>query len=246
MTHDKESANLHFDDSSAQIVKSEIKKARGNEVLFFGWTSEDGVVVKTETIARGNEECVAFPLERSFMADVVIHNHPGGNLTPSGPDLSIASATANRGVGFFIINNDVTEIYVAVEPVVKGTKTPIDAESLKQLVSKGGPCSETIPGFEERDGQKEMIEHVCGAFNSSSFGLIEAGTGIGKSLAYLIPSVEWAKINMERVVISTKTINLQEQLLYKDIPGLRKALDQDFSYILMKGRGNYICLNRAV
>jgi ATP-dependent DNA helicase DinG len=179
------------------------------------------------------------------MADVVIHNHPGGVLTPSGPDLSIASVTANRGVGFFVINNDVTEVYVAVEPVVKGVKKPIDVENLKQLVSKDGPCSRTIPGFEERDGQMEMIEHVCGAFNNNSCGLIEAGTGIGKSLAYLIPSVEWAKVNMERVVISTKTINLQEQLLFKDIPGLRKALDQDFSYILMKGRGNYICLNRV-
>ncbi len=245
MAHEKEPVSLYFDDSSVQVIKAEINKAYGNEVLFFGWTNEDSIVVKTETIARGSEECVAFPLERSFMADVVIHNHPGGKLTPSGPDLSIASVTANRGVGFFIINNDVTEVYAAVEPVVKGTKKPIDAENLKRLVSKDGPCSRTIPGFEERDGQMEMIEHVCGALNNSSCGLIEAGTGIGKSLAYLIPSVEWAKVNMERVVISTKTINLQEQLLYKDIPGLRKALDHDFSYILMKGRGNYICLNRV-
>jgi ATP-dependent DNA helicase DinG len=241
----KEPVSLYFNDSCVQAIKAEIEKARGNEVLFFGWTDENSVVVKTETVARGSEECVAFPLQRSFIADVVIHNHPGDNLTPSGADLSIASITANRGVGFIIVNNDVTEAYVAVEPVVKKAKRPIDADTLKLLVAKDGPCSKTIPVFEERDGQKEMIEHVCTAFNSSLCGFIEAGTGIGKSLAYLIPSVEWSNVNMERVVISTKTINLQEQLLYKDIPGLKKALDADFSYILMKGRGNYICLNRV-
>jgi ATP-dependent DNA helicase DinG len=241
----KDPVSLHFDDSSVQTIKTEISKARGNEVLFFGWTDEDSIVVKTETIARGSEECVAFPLERSFIADVVIHNHPGDNLTPSEADLNIASVTANRGVGFFIVNNDVTEVYVAVEPVAKDTKKPVDAELLKPLVAKDGPCSKTVPDFEERNGQMEMIEHVCAALNGSTCGLIEAGTGIGKSLAYLIPSVEWSRKNMERVVISTKTINLQEQLLYKDIPGLKKALDADFSYILMKGRGNYICLNRV-
>lgn len=245
MSCDKNQMNRYFHDSVIRMVKNEIKRAFGNEVLFFGWTDEDNKIKRFEVIARGNEECVAFPIEKSFLPDAVIHNHPHGNLSPSGRDLNIASITANRGVGFFIINNDVTEIYVAVEPVVKDSKRPIDAEKLKALISKDGPCSSTIPGFEEREGQKEMVEYVCESFNSDSCALIEAGTGIGKSLAYLIPAVEWSNVNMERVVISTNTINLQEQLLYKDIPDLRKALVSDFSYILMKGRGNYICLNKV-
>ncbi len=244
MSCDKNQLNCYFNDSVIRIVKNEIKRAFGNEVLFFGWTDEDSRVKRIEVIARGNEECVVFPIEKSFLPDVVIHNHPNGNLSPSGQDLNIAAITANRGVGFFIINNDVTEIYAAVEPVIKDIERPVDAEKLKALISKGGPFSSTIPGFEEREGQKEMVEYVCESFNEGSCALIEAGTGIGKSLAYLIPAVEWSKVNMERVVISTNTINLQEQLLHKDIPDLRKALDSDFSYILMKGRGNYICLNK--
>ena len=89
-----------------------------------------------------------------------------------------------------------------------------------------------------------MIEHICRTFNEGGTALIEAGTGIGKSLAYLIPALRWALDNSEKVVVSTNTINLQEQLLYKDIPDLQKALGVDFSYVLMKGRGNYLCFNR--
>jgi ATP-dependent DNA helicase DinG len=90
-----------------------------------------------------------------------------------------------------------------------------------------------------------MITHICDTFNNDALALIEAGTGVGKTLAYLIPAVKWTMTNNEKVIISTNTINLQEQLLYKDIPDLEKIMDVDFSYILLKGRGNYICFNRV-
>ena len=160
MSCDKNQLNCYFNDSVIRIVKNEIKRAFGNEVLFFGWTDEDSRVKRIEVIARGNEECVVFPIEKSFLPDVIIHNHPNGNLSPSGQDLNIATITANRGVGFFIINNDVTEIYAAVEPVIKDIERPVDAEKLKALISKGGPFSSTIPGFEEREGQKAAKEEA--------------------------------------------------------------------------------------
>ena len=137
-----------------------------------------------------------------------------------------------------------TESYVVVEPVIKSKVVPLDAKKLKKQVSHGGPFCSSLPGFEEREGQKLMIDYVCESFNNNALALIEAGTGIGKSIAYLIPSIEWSILNKERVVISTNTINLQEQLLFKDIPDLKETLNIDFSYILMKGRGNYICLSR--
>ena len=74
--------------------------------------------------------------------------------------------------------------------------------------------------------------------------MVEAGTGTGKSIAYLVPSILWAMQNNERVVISTNTINLQEQLIDKDIPTLRDALEIPFSASVMKGRGNYLCPRR--
>ena len=103
-------------------IKNEIAKASDNEVLFFGWTDEENRVIRVETVARGNEECVAVPLQKSFLPDVIIHNHPTGTLSPSNQDMIIASFIANKGVGFIIVNNDLTRHYTVVEPVLKKRK----------------------------------------------------------------------------------------------------------------------------
>ncbi len=234
----------YFKEDTVSKIKNEIKGAYGNEVLFFGWTDEKNLVEKVEVAARGNDVSVAVPIEESFVPDVIIHNHPDGPLSPSDQDVRISSIIANRGVGFLIINNDVTDIYAVIEPVEKGGKAPIEADKLLGVVSEHGSLASSLPYFEEREGQKEMIRWVCESFNKNTLALLEAGTGIGKSIAYLIPSIEWSLVNKERVIISTNTINLQEQLLHKDIPDLKRAIQGNFSYILMKGRGNYVCLNR--
>jgi ATP-dependent DNA helicase DinG len=233
-----------FHEDIVPQIKNEIANANDNEVLFFGWTDENNRVIKVEIVARGNKECVAIPLQKSFLPDVIIHNHPNGSLSPSSQDMNIASFIANKGVGFIIVNNDLTQQYVVVEPVFKKKKIYLDSEKLSSLLSEQGPFRSTLQVFEERSGQRVMTESVCESFNNDKIMLIEAGTGIGKSIAYLVPAIEWSIINKERVIVSTNTINLQEQLLYKDIPNITETLDADFSYILMKGRGNYICLSR--
>ena len=86
-----------------------------------------------------------------------------------------------------------------------------------------------------------MAFAVAEAFNEDRVAVIEAGTGTGKSLAYLLPAVLWAVRNKERVVISTNTINLQEQLIKKDMPFLRQYCGHDFRAVLVKGRSNYLC-----
>lgn len=111
-----------------------------------------------------------------------------------------------------------------------------------------------LPRFEERDEQLAMAEAVREAFDRDGHYLIEAGTGVGKSLAYLIPAALDALKNGRRVVISTNTIALQEQLLAKDIPALRRILvesgaipdESDLRASLLKGRSNYLCVNRWV
>ncbi len=235
----------HFTQECADIVRREISGASGNEVLFFGWTDDDGLVSRVEVVARGNEASVAVPLSESFVPDVVIHNHPQGPLSPSPQDVRISSILAQRGVGFFIIDNKAGELYIVVVPVEKKKRKKLDAARLGLLVSDNGPLADRLDRFEEREGQLEMIRGVSETFNEDTVALIEAGTGIGKSLAYLIPAIQWSIENHERVVISTKTINLQEQLLNKDLPSLHDAFAQGFSYVLMKGRGNYVCINRV-
>jgi ATP-dependent DNA helicase DinG len=243
-SRNKTDPHRYLNEPVIEAMKTEIVEAEGREILFFGWLDEEGRVHRIEVIARGNEESVGLPLERSYLPDVIIHNHPESSPSPSQQDVVMSSRLAEKGVGFFIVNRDLSRMYVVVEPVERRRTVPLDPKELSGWVSSGGPLTAAIPNFEEREGQKEMIEHICRVFNEGGTALIEAGTGIGKSLAYLIPSLRWALDNREKVVISTNTINLQEQLLYKDIPDLQKALGVDFSYVLMKGRGNYLCFNR--
>lgn len=104
--------------------------------------------------------------------------------------------------------------------------------------------SELIEDFDERPGQEGMLQNVHEAYLENQTLLVEAGTGIGKSVAYLLPALLWAKEHGEPTVISTHTIALQEQLLKKDIPLLLDALNLDLNIILLKGMGNYVCLRK--
>ena len=119
-------------------------------------------------------------------------------------------------------------------------------------VSAAFAAAARMAGFEDRPEQLRMADQVRTAFAQGGHYLVEAGTGVGKSLAYLVPAALHALANGERVVISTNTINLQEQLLKKDIPTLRQMLkaagqikdEGDLRATLLKGRGNYLCLRR--
>ncbi len=115
---------------------------------------------------------------------------------------------------------------------------------LSLIFSRDGLLSRSLKNFEERPGQKEMAQKILDAYEGDNIALIEAGTGTGKSLAYLVPAVYWALKHQEKTVITTNTIALQEQLLHKDIPFLLKAMDVELKVCLVKGMGNYLCLRK--
>ncbi|MGC5324602.1 ATP-dependent DNA helicase DinG [Brevibacillus sp. SYSU BS000544] len=115
---------------------------------------------------------------------------------------------------------------------------------LESLMGEGGALHRENPSFQRRDEQEAMIRAIYAAMDDEVHLFAEAGTGTGKSLAYLIPSILWAKLNQEQVVISTHTIQLQEQLFAKDIPLLQKVLPFDMRAAQLKGRGNYLCLRK--
>lgn len=114
------------------------------------------------------------------------------------------------------------------------------AQSLRYIFGPDGPIAKHHPHYEYRPGQVQMAEAVLGAITEGGHLCVEAGTGTGKTLAYLIPALA----AHERVMISTGTKNLQEQLYYKDVPFLEKALGRKLRVAYMKGRSNYICLYR--
>ena len=128
------------------------------------------------------------------------------------------------------------------------TRKPLDLERLTRMLGSDGLMARVFPGFEHRPEQVEMMRAVAKALNQSQHLIVEAGTGTGKSIAYLLPAILFAVENSVPVVISTNTINLQEQLMGKDIPDLIKALEQESlpapRYTQLKGRNNYLCLRR--
>jgi ATP-dependent DNA helicase DinG len=111
---------------------------------------------------------------------------------------------------------------------------------IESFFSEAGPLAEALAGFEPRDGQRQMAAAVAGVIERGGTMLAEAGTGTGKTLAYLIPAI----LSRQRVLVSTGTKNLQEQIFFKDLPTLHDALDVAFTATLMKGRSNYLCLHR--
>jgi ATP-dependent DNA helicase DinG len=117
------------------------------------------------------------------------------------------------------------------------------ADEIHHLFSASGRLSRS-PDFEYRPEQQQMAVAVAESLESGAPLIVEAGTGVGKSLAYLVPSILYGLEQGRKVVVSTHTINLQEQLIGKDLPIVRKLVDQDFTAVLFKGRGNYLCPRR--
>ncbi|MCG0237847.1 MAG: DNA polymerase III subunit epsilon [Firmicutes bacterium] len=123
---------------------------------------------------------------------------------------------------------------------------PVDPAEVAAILGPGGAIAQAHPGYEHREGQLEMALRVTQALNAGRHLLLEAGTGTGKSLAYLVPAFLWARANRRRVVIATHTITLQEQLWEREIPFLLRALgwEKEVRVALAKGRNNYLCLRR--
>ena len=127
-------------------------------------------------------------------------------------------------------------------------RKPLDLERLTRMLGSDGLMAHAFPSFEHRPEQVQMMQAVARALNQSEHLIVEAGTGTGKSIAYLLPAILFAVENNIPVVISTNTINLQEQLMGKDVPDLIRALEQESlptpHYTQLKGRNNYLCLRR--
>lgn len=236
--------SLRFTDEVRLRMTEAIAEAAGNEVFFGGRIDAQGRVVSVVVAARGNQDAVPVQSEVAYEAHVLIHNHPSGELQPSEADIAIAAQAAQRCQGFYIVNNEVSRCYVVVEPIKPKSIQKLDLEAAAAYISAGGPLDTGDNYFEERLAQIELLKKICISFNEDGVGVFEAGTGVGKSYAYLIPSILWAATNNERVVISTGTINLQQQLAEKDVPAALKITGKKLKFILMKGRQNYICLRR--
>lgn len=233
-----------FTAAATAALRAAIVDAGGNEVFLLG-TLADGRVQDVRVLARGNRRAVPAIMEVPRPGEVVIHNHPSGTLVPSDADLQIGAALGNNGVGTYIVDNSVAAVYVIVEPLTAPRVVPIDGSAAADLLGPRGVVGAALAGYEHRPQQLAMLRAVSDAFNDEEVLSVEAGTGTGKSLAYLIPAILWSQANRQRVVVSTHTINLQEQLIGKDLPLLIERAGLTCRAALVKGRGNYLCRRKA-
>ena len=234
----------YFTPEMIRYMRTSIEEAEGNEVLFSGKANKDGIVDEIILAARGKDDSVPVIESVIDFGDVLIHNHPNGYLRPSDADLDVAGRLGRHGIGAYIIDNQVTSLYVVAEIIRRTKAEPLDIDDTALYLEDGGALSQSVEGYESRPQQIDFLKAVCSSFNKDNITIAEAGTGVGKSFAYLIPAFKWAEQNKERVVISTGTINLQHQLLEKDIPVIQKLLGSKLKAVLVKGRQNYICLRR--
>lgn len=226
-------------------VSEIIASNSGREVFFVGKLDDRMRVAEVEAYAFGNDQAVPAIIHQAEFGDVVIHNHPSGDLEPSGADIGVASTMGDAGVGSYIVDNDCEHVRVIVKAFRPQTVEPLDVEEIARTLGPKGVLARSLGDYEHRPQQAEMARAVAGAFNNDKIAVIEAGTGVGKSMAYLLPSIRWALANRQRVVVSTNTINLQEQLIRKDLPLLQKHSGLKFRSALVKGRQNYVCLRRV-
>lgn len=236
---------LHLTPQATEEIRREIARARGNEVCFLAYVGEEGDVYDPRPVARGHKTAVLAAVREAEAGMLVVHNHPSGTLEPSDPDLEIAAALHEQGIGLAITDNEARELYVVVEPATPRAYVPLDERAIDAALGPDGPVSRAHPAYEDRPQQRALARVVAQGYNEGGVAIAEAGTGTGKSIAYLLPAVRWAAQNRERTVVSTNTINLQEQLVGKDLPFLRRALGEPFRFALVKGRRNYVSIRRA-
>lgn len=239
-----------LDPKAAAAIRTAIKFAGGNEVCFAGQLDDSGRIVTARVVARGDISSVLALPGFAERGEMLLHNHPSGRLLPSDADMEIAARIHGNGIGFGIVDNDATKVYVVVEVPKEATRVEISSSSVDEDLGPDGLIAASMrltsgQPYEDRPSQRAMARAVADAYNGSSVALLEAGTGVGKSLGYLVPALRWAAANKERTVVSTNTITLQEQLVNKDLPFLQLALDdQPVRFALLKGWRNYLCKQR--
>jgi predicted DnaQ family exonuclease/DinG family helicase len=154
--------------------------------------------------------------------------------------------TSDPEAGLRALFPDQSELFRRVQKSeeVEPTDEALPTDGICRMFQTAGAIGKAMEDYEQRPQQVEMVEAVCEALNEPHHLMVEAGTGTGKSMAYLVPAIAWACTNHDKVVVSTNTRNLQEQLYHKDLPLLSRLLPGRFEPALLKGRRNYLCVRR--
>lgn len=227
-----------FSEESLQTIKKYLEEHNNKSMIFKATFDEDEKIQKPFFLSLYKKKSFEETLTKVGKNEVIIRTTKPNQLYPSDMELELSEELyTRRNIAYCLLSSDLDDFYF-VQDIDRIFLEEIDIEN---YFAKDGILAKEIKGFEYRQEQEEMAQYIQDAINEDRKIIVEAGTGTGKTLAYLIPSIKWAVTNKKRVIIATNTINLQEQLLLKDIPLAKSIIKDEFSYVLVKGRNNYVC-----
>ena len=227
-----------FSEESLQTIKKYLEEHNNKSMIFKATFDEDEKIQKPFLLSLYKKKSFEETLTKVGKNEVVIRTTKPNQLYPSDMELELSEELyTRRNIAYCLLSSDLDDFYF-VQDIDRIFLEEIDIEN---YFAKDGILAKEIKGFEYREEQEEMAQYIQDAINEDRKIIVEAGTGTGKTLAYLIPSIKWAVTNKKKVIIATNTINLQEQLLLKDIPLAKSIIKDEFSYVLVKGRNNYVC-----
>ena len=227
-----------FSEESLQTIKKYLEEHNNKSMIFKATFDEDEKIQKPFFLSLYKKKSFEETLTKVGKNEVVIRTTKPNQLYPSDMELELSEELYTRkNIAYCLLSSDLDDFYF-VQDIDRIFLEEIDIEN---YFAKDGILAKEIKGFEYRQEQEEMAQYIQDAINEDRKIIVEAGTGTGKTLAYLIPSIKWAVTNKKKVIIATNTINLQEQLLLKDIPLAKSIIKDEFSYVLVKGRNNYVC-----
>lgn len=227
-----------FSEESLQTIKKYLEEHNNKSMIFKATFDEDEKIQKPFFLSLYKKKSFEETLTKVGKNEVVIRTTKPNQLYPSDMELELSEELyTRRNIAYCLLSSDLDDFYF-VQDIDRIFLEEIDIEN---YFAKDGILAKEIKGFEYRQEQEEMAQYIQDAINEDRKIIVEAGTGTGKTLAYLIPSIKWAVANKKKVIIATNTINLQEQLLLKDIPLAKSIIKDEFSYVLVKGRNNYVC-----
>lgn len=227
-----------FSEESLQTIKEYLQENNNKSMIFKATFDDNELIQEPFFLSLYKKKNFEETLTKVGKNEVVIRTTKPNQLYPSDMELELSEELYNRrNIAYCLLSSDLDDFYF-VQDI---DRIFLEKINIENYFSKDGILAKEIKGFEYRQEQEEMAHYIQDAINEDRKIIIEAGTGTGKTLAYLIPAIKWAVVNKKKVIIATNTINLQEQLLLKDIPLAKSIIKEDFSYVLVKGRSNYLC-----
>ena len=226
-----------FSENSLLTIKKYIEENEYKSIILKATFDDNELIQEPFFLCQYKKKNFEEVLSKIKRDEIVIRTTKPNQLYPSDQELEVTEELYNKkNIAYCLLSSELDDFYFVQDK----DRIYLEQIDVKDYFSEEGILVRDI-GFEYRKEQEDMAHAVEKSVNENKKLIVEAGTGTGKTLAYLIPAIRWAVENKKKVIIATNTINLQEQLLLKDIPLAKSIIKEDFSYALVKGRNNYVC-----